>query len=767
MATCRWRLFAVWSLLFTLLAGCGEDGSTPDSTSAGSGGAAGAGGSSTGGSWPGGAGGAGESCGQNGCELALGESCSSCAADCGACPTEKFGAELFVAPPESGGSDQNPGTEASPMASLEAARDAIRALRKASGLPAGGVVVWLRAGAHRRTTTFELGPEDGGEKDKPVVYRARPSERALLTGGATLEPKAFSLVTASDPGWAALDPKAQGQVWVAHLPTHGVTDFGTLQVRTSGQSATSALELSFDGTMMTLARWPDDGQTSGAKYPGYVATGELLSSTAFELNDDRIARWAAAATAKTLWAHGYWAEWWADQHLPIASIDASTHRIELSMVPYMGLAEDHAFYVYNLLEELTAPGEYYLDRGTGRLYFWPPKPLSQGALVVSMLEAPLVRLNGTAFVRLEDLELTSGRGNLVRIDGGSDNVLRRCRLVSSGSDGVIISGTRNGVDRSEVAHTGDKAVVLTGGSRASLTRGENFVTQSNLHHFGRWGRTYQQGVHLSGCGHVVAHNQIHHAPHSAIEFVGNEHTIELNEIHEVCQFSSDAGAIYSGRNWGFRGNVIRHNFLHDIDSPFPGFGEHGVYMDDALAGVKVFGNVFYRISGYAIEHGGGRDAIMENNVMARCGAALLSDSRGIQKINAAPGDSWNFLEKLGHDGVAYQAEPWASKYPELAKVPSDWSVVGDDSLSWRYPEGSVFSRNVGFHNDAWTIEQTYGGSGTFNKFAAMEGNQEKVEPLFVNEDELDLTIAADSPALKIPGFQPIPFAQIGIQPPAP
>jgi hypothetical protein len=37
------------------------------------------------------------------------------------------------------------------------------------------------------------------------------------------------------------------------------------------------------------------------------------------------------------------------------------------------------------------------------------------------------------------------------------------------------------------------------------------------------------------------------------------------------------------------------------------------------------------------------------------------------------------------------------------------------------------------------------------------------DPLFVDEAKLDLTLRPESPALKIPGFQPIPFASIGIK----
>ena len=38
--------------------------------------------------------------------------------------------------------------------------------------------------------------------------------------------------------------------------------------------------------------------------------------------------------------------------------------------------------------------------------------------------------------------------------------------------------------------------------------------------------------------------------------------IEFNEIHHVALETGDVGAIYAGRDWTFRSNRIRHNFIH-------------------------------------------------------------------------------------------------------------------------------------------------------------------------------------------------------------
>ncbi len=97
-----------------------------------------------------------------------------------------------------------------------------------------------------------------------------------------------------------------------------------------------------------------------------------------------------------------------------------------------------------------------------------------------------------------------------------------------------------------------------------LTPAGHYAENNHIHHYARWNRMYSPAISISGVGNRAAHNLIHDAPHQAIDFGGNDHVIEFNEIHDVCYESNDAGAIYSGRNWTMRGTVIRYNFMHHL-----------------------------------------------------------------------------------------------------------------------------------------------------------------------------------------------------------
>ena len=50
---------------------------------------------------------------------------------------------------------------------------------------------------------------------------------------------------------------------------------------------------------------------------------------------------------------------------------------------------------------------------------------------------------------------------------------------------------------------------------------------------------------------------------------GNDHTIRGNHFHGLVYGGADAGAIYSGRDWTYRGQMIEHNLFENISKPWP------------------------------------------------------------------------------------------------------------------------------------------------------------------------------------------------------
>ena len=111
-----------------------------------------------------------------------------------------LGAEFYIAP---NGDDRNAGTESSPFATLERARDAIRSL---SSLPQGGVTVWIRGGDYFRAKSFRLYERDSGTSERPIVYRASRDELVRIIGGLALKPEWFSSVPSTYPIMSTGEP---------------------------------------------------------------------------------------------------------------------------------------------------------------------------------------------------------------------------------------------------------------------------------------------------------------------------------------------------------------------------------------------------------------------------------------------------------------------------------------------------------------------------------------------------------------------------------
>lgn len=634
------------------------------------------------------------------------------------------GHHYYVAPD---GDDANPGSIDRPFATLEKARDTVR--RYASRLPDESITICLRGGRYFRAASFALDGRDSGTEDRPMVYRAYDGELVRLIGGVEIEPQWFSPVGEDDPVYARLDPSARGVCRKADLTAHGLGGWGDpLQA-----------ELSFNGELLQLARWPNEG---------FVRTTSAEDDITFGYEGHRPERWQEATDA---YAAGYWRHGWANRIERIANIDGRRRRITLADSPSYGIQKDKPYYVLNLLEEIDRPGEWYLDRQSGILYLWPPDDFETGEILLSTLSEPLIEIEDASHVRLEGLTIEMGADDGINISGGHDNCVTDCVIRNMRGNGISLSGERNGVAECHIHGIGRTGASVSGGDRHQLVAGENFLRDCRIHDFGRWQRTYAPAIRLSGVGCIAADNELYDAPHSAILFGGNEHRIERNEIYGVCYEVDDAGSIYCGRDWGLRGNVIRHNFFHHIESHLSGsHGVHAVYLDDCASGITVSGNVFYEISGRAIMCGGGRDNMIENNVIAKCGSAHFTDRRGKVWMNKS--DSWRLLDKI--ERYNYTQPPWSTRYPRLA------SILDNGIERAKEPEGCVIRLNIGWENDRWLEKNCLGACGGFD-FYTFEHNIEDQDPHFVDEENLNLALRRDSPAYTLPGFEPIPFDEIG------
>jgi hypothetical protein len=656
-------------------------------------------------------------------------------------------ADMYVSPD---GNDGQDGSMTRPLKSLEAARDRIRVLRAAGELADGGVTVWLRGGDFVRETTLELTSADSGTSDSPVVWRPYQNETVRLLGGRRLTE--FGPVT--DPAVVErLEENARVAVREVDLRALGISEYGEWASRGFGRPTVAAhCELFIDGVPMMVARWPNEGEWEHiAGFPQEHAQDDGHGGKIGKLEDgfhyagDRPRRWKDTSE---LWVHGYWSWDWANSYEHVASLDLDQRLIKTAP-PFgqYGFRVGQRVQFLNVLEELDQPGEWVLDRKAGKLYFWPPNELSSDSQVLlSLLGKPFVKMQDVAHVTLQGLTFEATRATAIEIAGGSHVQVLGCQLRNLGNWGVRMEGGSDHVVRScDIFDTGDGGVVMSGGDRQTLTRGKHVVENCHFARQGRWSKCYVPAVLLSGVGLRVAHNLIHDHPHCAILFGGNEHQIEFNEIHHIALETGDVGAIYTGRDWTYRGNRIRHNFIHHTGGV--GMGSMGVYMDDCVSGTEVFGNVFYKVH-WAMFIGGGRDHQVVNNIFVDCDPAVRIDGRGLDKSPVWFNMVYDYMKKqMGNvPSLLYR-----SRYPAIANLDRYYATT--DGVP---PEDNVVTRNICVGK--WLEAGWHSTEGMLK----LEGNFVGSDPGFVDPAKMDFNLKADAAPLS-QGFQPIPFAAIGLQ----
>lgn len=641
-----------------------------------------------------------------------------------------------------------------PLATLTGARDAIRELKRHGKAPdRGGIEVRIAPGEYPISRMLEFTDKDSGASGSPVVYRAWGDGQVVLSGGKTIS----QFTPVLDPAVVnRLPASARRAVLVADLKAERITDYGQMRSRGFKHSNVPAgLEVFFRGEPMQLARWPNEGYTMITGLPITSKLHEMYGvqigclEEGFIHNSSRPASWQAN---DDIWVHGFWAWDWANTYERVASIDPNTHLVKTRPNHGIyGFRVGQRFYYLNVLEELDSPGEWYLDRENGLLYFWPPEPLKQGQVEVSLLEEPLVLMNGTSHVSLQGLVFSCTRGQAVQIIGGQDNTIENCLIRNIGTSAVGIEGGKNhGVRACEIVNTGDGGIVMIGGDRATLEPCGHYARDNHLQRIARWSKCSSPAIHIDGVGHTAAGNLIHNHPHMAIRYLGNDHLIEFNEIHHVCLDTGDAGAIYSGRDYTCRGNVIRHNFIHHTGGV--GIGSQGVYMDDNVSGTFVFGNVFWKVP-RAMFIGGGRDHRVENNIFVDCDPAIHIDARGLDKSPVWHNMIYEYMKGL-LGKMNWQQPPYSVRYPSLADLEKYLAL--DDGVP---PENNILVRNISI-GGRWIEADLH---ATPDMLEARD-NLVDQDPRFVDAQVGNFELREDSPAWEL-GFQRIPLEKIA--PPCP
>lgn len=600
------------------------------------------------------------------------------------------------------------GSSERPFATLEAARDRLRALRRAGAAPAGPVEVRVHGGEYSVTETFRLGAEDSGRSNAPVVFRAADGERPVFRGGVRMNEIA---ALADSATLERLPAEARGKVLEADVRAAGLTNILPLKLggfaSGHGFKTHPAHELFFNGKALQLARGPNEG---------FLRVGEVVvkdGTKGYDRTGSKVGRVIAREELPEKWAteaelmfYGYWFWDWADSYERVTRIEADRRTVTLAE-PYhtYGYSVGAPFYAINALCELDRPGEWYLDRARAKVYFWPPGEMAGATVELSTFAGRMVELHGAKHVRFEGITWDLGSADAIQVRGGANVLFAGCTVRRFAGNGVeIAGGWEHGLLSCDVYSMGRGGLTVTGGDRKTLTAGGHWVENCVVRELSRIDHTYTPAVILDGVGNRVAHNEFHEIASSALRVGGNDHVVEFNDVHDVVQESDDQGGVDMFGNATYRGNIFRFNSWRRIGkwqggADLPKCGQAGVRLDDAISGTLVYGNIFERCStgreGFGgVQIHGGSENIIDNNLFVACAAAV-----SFTPWNA---NRWNEFVQRALDAPEVDRALYLKRYPALAALKENpnrnyaWRnrTVLSDQFARRAPKNAELFDNL-------------------------------------------------------------------------
>jgi hypothetical protein len=560
------------------------------------------------------------------------------------------GVEFYVAP---SGRDENPGHKSKPFATIQRARDEVRKLI-ANGLKTN-VTVWIRGGTYTLPDTLVFGLEDSGTNQYSITYQAFPGEEPIISSGVKIE------------GWKRLDTMldglpvpAQGNVWVADVP-ESLGRFYTLYDKQGHLPRAQGNGFIPDDPPAGASRADRAGALRNLYFPAgairnwsnlddveiVIRFSSTMNILALESVDEaaRVARTSLPSTypLRKLQRQQRNPSAWVENALDVLDHPGAwvlnTHTRKLYLWPRTDKPE-----------AIVAPRLRALIRVEGKIDAAGPTDVPVRNLTfrgLTFAHADRDVWSGGDIGIQHDWEMIDKPDALLRLRGAEKCAVHNCKFRDSGGNAIRLDlyAQKNRIEGNEIRYMGQGGIMLIGyGPGTKDFNKQNEILNNNIHHCGLiyW---HSVGMMMWQSGeNRVANNYIHHMPRHAISLSGvrvpyfeqrcdsreickslrweeigqrktwdevmpflhtKNNVVENNEVERVLQKLGDgAGINVTGAG---EGNVIRHNYVHDI---FASEWVSGcLRTDDWQRGTTWEENVIYRSNAGAWEHKGGNNVI--------------------------------------------------------------------------------------------------------------------------------------------------------------
>jgi len=649
-----------------------------------------------------------------------------------------------------------------PLATLAGARDAVRRLKRAGRLQ-HGFTVYLRGGRYAMTQSVRFGPEDSSG----VCYANQPGERPVMDGS----------VLVSD--WQATT--VNGVVaWVA--------DVSTILRRFPRQPRS----LFVNGERRLRPSLPREGRFQIEDVPGNTVHSQLFDGvTSFVTAPGDLQEYKNLQDIEALVNH-----FWVEERMPLVGWNPLTRLLESSRKSIFCLKaafgpEWATYRLENVFEALKEPGEWYVDRPAGRLYYVPMAgetvetceirlPVLTQLIVVqgdpaAGKYAEFICFRGLHLIHTDweqvqgnvpehnqkevtpgvllasDAQAAESCPGVFQLDGARNIAIEDCTIAHGGFYGISADHCRGlRIVGNHLHDLGGGGVKLRGtdaNGPKELRSGEHRVSDNHIHHIGE---VFKAAIGIIGT-HVYAtaiiHNHIHDTHYSGISVgwvwgyapsVSCDNTIAYNHIHNIGRkVLSDMGAIYT---LGVQpGTTIHHNLIHDVVTLH--YGGWGIYPDEGSGHMVIENNVVFNTQESCLFVHYSRELIVRNNIFVGGKHSTISLGRS---------ESHNSFTLTGNilvtDGGVLHHVGYASSAMKPTFL-ADHNLVWD--LSSKTPHGTVVP---GEKKTTITLAEL--------RQAGTEAHSLVADPGFVPATHYAFALSADSPAHPM-GFRAIDLSQVG------
>lgn len=651
-----------------------------------------------------------------------------------------------------------------PLGSIEEALRVVGAMRRAGFLQP--VTVKLMDSEYTLTSPITIRPAGAAYHDpatvRDVTFEPFGTEKVLISGGRRLSGFAPDTFNGKDC-WSVELPEVKDGKW----------NFSDLYV--NGMPAPRT-RYPATGYLYPEAVEPEPKWHTHNPFHWFIAAEGDIPENAHNIEDAQIT----------------FCHYWVDEHIRIGAYDPKTRKCDFAVPTRMRITEKRndsatmAYYIENLAEAFENPGEWYLDRTDGKLYYLPKEgETPENTVIYAPVLDRLVSIEGDyengqriEGIRFRNLAFayTKGEfqpyvtkkneaGETVNTPVGADGQccsqlygvlnftgahgcgIDSCDIFCCGSYGIKVY---EGCDQIRIAKTtvkncaGGGVSICGGGVEAPDSHHTHnvYVTDCTLENLGL--RYFScSGILLThGYNCEFSHNDIHGLYYSGIcmgwhwgygPTLTRDNLVYKNHIYDLGRgILSDMGGVYT---LGAQpGTVVEGNVIHDVKSR--NYGGWALYTDEGSSYMTFRNNICYNVSENCYHQHYGSMNQIRNNIFA------YSEHEAV-RITRCEQHAGLLLEN--NIILCKEGRP-AYGHVTAMDFASDRNVIWDES-----GKPPVFALLFGEKQVGEKVAREEMG---FDLHSVVKN------PRFKDAKNYDFTLRKDSPALAL-GFKPIDTSDVG------